>query len=112
MAGRATGLRRPARPAALRTHPGTAAHRRPAAYIVFDLLAPHGKDLRDRPYAKRRRKLEKLLGPRMPPGLVHTPTTTGPAVARAWLRGYTSSGIEGVVAKGADQPYQPGVRDW
>ena len=34
----------------------------PAAYVVFDLLARNGKDLRDRPYWKRRRKLEKLLG--------------------------------------------------
>jgi ATP-dependent DNA ligase len=29
----------------------------PAAYIVFDLLARNGKDLRGRPYWKRRRKL-------------------------------------------------------
>src|SRR6187455_2355081 len=34
----------------------------PAAFVVFDLLARNGKDLRDRPYGKRRRKLEKLLG--------------------------------------------------
>jgi ATP-dependent DNA ligase len=84
----------------------------PAAYVVFDLLAHHGTDLRGRAYIKRRRKLEKLLGPRKPPGLVLTPTTTDPAVARAWLGGYTTSGIEGVVAKRADQPYQPGVRGW
>jgi ATP-dependent DNA ligase len=34
----------------------------PAAFVVFDLLARNGKDLRERPYWKRRRKLEKLSG--------------------------------------------------
>jgi ATP-dependent DNA ligase len=84
----------------------------PAAYVVFDLLAHHGNDLRDRPYTKRRRKLDKLLAGGMPPGLVLTPTTTDPGEARTWLFGYTTSGIEGVVAKRADQPYQPGARGW
>ena len=41
----------------------------PAAYVVFDLLARNGKDLLDRPYWKRRRKLEKLLGGQLPDGL-------------------------------------------
>jgi ATP-dependent DNA ligase len=69
--------------------------------------------VRAKPYRKRRRRLEKLLTTRgLPPGLVLTPTTTDPAVAAGWLRGYTSSGIEGVVAKRADQPYRPGVRGW
>ena len=54
----------------------------PAAYIVFDLLARNGKDLRGRPYWKRRRKLEKLLGGGLPDGLVLTPATIDPAVAR------------------------------
>jgi ATP-dependent DNA ligase len=76
----------------------------PAAYVVFDLLAHHGKDLRDQPYTKRRRKLDKLLARGVPPGLVLTPTTTDPAVAQTWLRGYTTSGMEGVVAKHAHQP--------
>jgi ATP-dependent DNA ligase len=56
--------------------------------------------------------LEKLLARGLPPGLVLSPATTDPAVARTWLRGYTSSGIEGVVAKRADQPYRAGVRGW
>ncbi len=57
----------------------------PAAFVVFDLLARNGKDLRERPYWKRRRKLEKLLGAQLPDGLVLTPATTDPAVARAWM---------------------------
>jgi ATP-dependent DNA ligase len=84
----------------------------PAAFVVFDLLARNGKDLRDRPYWKRRRKLEKLLGAQLPDGLVLTPATTDPAVARSWMLAHTGTGLEGVVAKRLDQPYRPGVRGW
>jgi hypothetical protein len=84
----------------------------PAAYIVFDLLAGNDKDLRGRPYWKRRRKLEKLLSGGLPDGLVLTPATTDPAVARTWLLAHPGTGLEGVVAKRLDQPYRPGRRGW
>jgi ATP-dependent DNA ligase len=84
----------------------------PAAYVVFDLLAYQGTDLRDQPYRQRRRALGELLGGRLPPGLMLTPATTDPGVARTWLLGHTTSGIEGVVAKRLDQPYRPGMRGW
>jgi ATP-dependent DNA ligase len=84
----------------------------PAAYVVFDLLARDGRDLRDRPYGKRRRKLEKLLDTHLPQGLVLTPATTDPTVARTWMLAHISTGIEGVVAKRLDQPYRPGRRGW
>jgi ATP-dependent DNA ligase len=79
---------------------------------VFDLLAHAGKDLRDRPQARRRAALEKLLRRGVPPGVVLTPTTSDPAVAHTWLAGHSASGIEGVVAKHVDHPYRPGVRGW
>jgi hypothetical protein len=82
-------------------------------YVVFDLLAHRGDDLRGTPFRKRRRRLEKLLARGLAPELVLTPTTTtDPTVAATWRYGFTSSGIEGVVAKRADQPYRPGVRGW
>jgi ATP-dependent DNA ligase len=84
----------------------------PAAYIVFDLLARNGKDLRGQPYWKRRRKLEKLLGHGLPAGLVLTPATTDPAVARTWMLAHTGTSLEGIVAKQLDQPYRPGRRGW
>jgi ATP-dependent DNA ligase len=84
----------------------------PATYVVFDLLALDGTDLREQPYRHRRHQLEQLLDRRLPPGLVLAPSSTDPAVARTWLLGHTSSGIEGVVAKRVDQPYRPGVRAW
>src|SRR5215212_868674 len=84
----------------------------PAAYVVFDLLALGSTDLREQPYQHRRDALEALLGRGLPPGLVLTPTTTDPAVARSWLIHHGSTGIEGVVAKRLDQTYRPGVRGW
>jgi ATP-dependent DNA ligase len=98
------------RSGAARVHGLTAAA--PAAFVVFDLLARNGKDLTARPYWKRRRKLEKVLGHGLPDGLVLTPTTTDPAVARTWMLGHHHAGLEGVVAKRLDQPYRPGVRGW
>jgi ATP-dependent DNA ligase len=84
----------------------------PAAYVVFDLLAHDGRDRRDRPYRKRRRKLEKLLADGLPDGLVLTPATTDAVVARSWMLGHAGTGLEGVVAKRLDQTYRPGVRAW
>ena len=79
----------------------------PAAYVVFDLLAVGRTDLRGRPYTERRAALETLLGRGLPAGLVLTPSTIDPGVARSWLGGHGSSGIEGVVAKRLDQSYAP-----
>jgi ATP-dependent DNA ligase len=84
----------------------------PAAYVVFDLLGHDHSDLREHPYRHRRAVLDEMLGGRLPPGLVLTPTTTDRAVARTWLIGHTTSGVEGVVAKHLDQSYRPGVRGW
>jgi len=74
-----------------RIHPADARARqlsivRPASYIVFDLLARDGVDLRPLPYRKRRKKLEKLLSHRLPHGLVLMPMSTDRAVAQAWCQ--------------------------
>jgi ATP-dependent DNA ligase len=53
--------------------------------VVFDLLARGRTDLRARPYTRRRRALGKLLDRRWPAGLVLTPMSTDPMVARAWM---------------------------
>jgi ATP-dependent DNA ligase len=74
----------------------------PATYVVFDLL-----DEPDRPFAERRAALERLV---LRPPLSLTPVTSDPAVARLWLE--QGKGIDGVVAKRRDQPYQPGRRGW
>jgi ATP-dependent DNA ligase len=85
----------------------------PAAYVVFDILALDGTDVRSKPYAARRALLEDLLGRQLPHGLVLMPMTTDFAVARAWMRDHTSAGVEGVVVKRLTHTYRPsGGRPW
>lgn len=91
----------------------------PAAYVVFDLLAPGRTDLRGLPYQRRRAALETLLGRGLPAGLCSprppptlTPSTTDAAVAKSWLTNHGAAGIEGVVAKRFDQFHRSGVRGW
>jgi ATP-dependent DNA ligase len=93
-------------------HAGRLAAAKPAAYVVFDILARKGKDLRPMSWAERRRRLEMLLGERLPHGLVLMPTSTDAAVGRLWRREHSDSGIEGVVAKRVDQTYRAGARSW
>jgi ATP-dependent DNA ligase len=100
-----------------RIHPADARARqlsiaRPASYIVFDLLARDGVDLRPLPYRKRRKKLEKLLSHRLPHGLALMPMSTDRAVAQAWMLDHSAAGIEGVVAKRLDQSYRGRGRTW
>jgi ATP-dependent DNA ligase len=86
---------------------------RPANYVVFDLLAADGEDLRGRPLRERRRRLEQLMTGVGPP-LVLSPATRDRTVAEEWVAKYAAAGvgIEGIVAKGLDQRYRGGSRDW
>ncbi|GGM12357.1 non-homologous end-joining DNA ligase [Nakamurella endophytica] len=88
--------------AAVRAHP--------ASFVVFDLLADRGEDLRPRPLRERRDRLERAA-PWRPP-LQLSPVTGDVAQARAWMADYRPAGVEGLVAKGADTPYAAGRRDW
>jgi ATP-dependent DNA ligase len=81
----------------------------PATLVAFDLLALGGEDLRARPFAVRRARLEALLA-RSPPALGVTPASADPAAARAWLEAPPGSAIDGVVAKRRDLPYAAGRR--
>jgi ATP-dependent DNA ligase len=96
----------------LSANPDILKYQWPAAYVVFDLLAHGGKDLRPKPYQKRRAKLEKLLNGQLPTGLVLVPMCSDPDVAAAWMRNHADAGIEGVVAKRVEQPYRCGRRGW
>jgi ATP-dependent DNA ligase len=83
-----------------------AATEAPASFLVFDVLAAGGTDLRGYPYRVRRAVLQRLLHGVMPP-LALVPMTTDATAARAWLTGHLDAGIEGVVAKLLNQPYRP-----
>ena len=82
----------------------------PVTYLVFDLLALDGEELRDLPYARRRERLDALGvgGERW----VATPWFRGDGAAV--LEASRDNGLEGVVAKRLDSPYRPGSRgpDW
>jgi bifunctional non-homologous end joining protein LigD len=87
---------------------------KPVTYLVFDLLAWDGEDLRDRPYAERRRRLDELglAGHRW----VSTPwfEGSGSGVGSDVLAASEENGLEGIVAKRLGSPYRSGVRspDW
>ncbi|WP_425566922.1 hypothetical protein [Pseudonocardia yunnanensis] len=88
-----------------------AATEMPATFVMFDVLAAGGTDLRTHPYRIRRALLLQLLDDAAPP-LAVVPMTTDGQAARAWLTGHLDAGIEGVVAKRLDHGYLPARRAW
>jgi ATP-dependent DNA ligase len=98
----------------LRLHPAASrvaklAKEAPASFIAFDVLYSQGRDHRAKPQSERRALLEKLLAGVQPP--VHlTPMTRERALAAEWLERFEGAGLDGVIAKPASLPYQPGKR--
>ncbi len=74
----------------------------PASFVAFDLLAEGDEPLLTLPWRERR---ERLAGAVANP-VELTPVTEDAEAARGWLSGVS----EGVIAKEADAPYQPGER--
>ena len=98
----------------LRIHPAASrvrmlAAESPASFVVWDLLALGDHDLRDVPQGERRARLETALGGAARP--VHlTPATRDRATAADWFDRFEGAGLDGVIAKRLDAPYQPGKR--
>lgn len=83
----------------------------PAEIIAFDLLALGDEDLMQRPFADRRRALEELFEHRAAGSPIHLTRFTADAdLARHWFDQFEGAGLDGVVAKPLQQPYQPGKR--
>jgi bifunctional non-homologous end joining protein LigD len=78
----------------------------PVTYLIFDLLWLDGHSLMDLPYEERRARLAdlELSGPRW--RVSDYVAGNGPAMARATAE----QGLEGIVAKRLDAPYEPGRR--
>jgi ATP-dependent DNA ligase len=98
----------------LRLHPAASrvaklAREVPASFVAFDLLAADGRSLVDRPQAERRAALE-ALGRSFTPPMHLTPATRDAATAHDWLQRFEGAGLDGVIAKPIDAPYQPGKR--
>jgi ATP-dependent DNA ligase len=98
----------------LRIHPAASrvnmlAAESPASFVAWDLLALGVDDLREVPQGKRRERLEGVLGGIAPP--IHlTPATGDRSIAADWFDRFEGAGLDGVVAKRIDGPYQPGKR--
>jgi len=98
----------------LRIHPAESrvrmlAAETPASYVAWDLLALDDDDLRAVPQGERRTRLEAVLGGARPP--VHlTPATRDRSLAADWFERFEGAGLDGVVAKRLEAPYQPGKR--
>jgi ATP-dependent DNA ligase len=98
----------------LRLHPAASraaklAKETPASFVAFDLLAAGGESLMDLPQSDRRKRLERLLQRVGPP--VHlTPMTRDRTTAAQWLDQFEGAGLDGVIAKPAEERYQPGKR--
>lgn len=84
----------------------------PATFVVFDLLVDDtGASLVDQPLEQRRAALEAFAKKHVPRG-VHvrlSPATTNLRVVERWLKSL-GSGLDGIIAKRVDLPYQSGNR--
>jgi ATP-dependent DNA ligase len=97
-----------------RLHPAASrvallADRTPASFIAFDLLALGDDDFTGRPFSERRAALAGALAEAAPP--IHlTPITRDEKLAHEWFERFEGAGLDGLIAKRADQTYQPNKR--
>jgi bifunctional non-homologous end joining protein LigD len=85
------------------------AERIPVTYVVFDVLRLQGESVVRLPYRSRRELLEQLDITRGAAQTVPAFYGTDTSAADVW-RASIDQGMEGVVAKIADSPYEPGRR--
>jgi ATP-dependent DNA ligase len=81
----------------------------PASFVAFDLLALGDTDYTPRPFAERRAALVDALSRTAPP--IHvTAATTDRTVAQQWFHQFEGAGLDGLIAKPLDGPYEPDKR--
>jgi ATP-dependent DNA ligase len=98
----------------LRIHPAASrvkllAAESPASFVAWDLLALDDDDLRLRPLAERRERLEHVLSGGEK-GVHLSPATRDRAMAEDWFHRFEGAGLDGVMAKRLDAPYRAGER--
>jgi ATP-dependent DNA ligase len=84
----------------------------PGTLMCFDLLVDeHGNSLVDLPLSQRRERLQLLFGRLGESERVQlSPFTPERRQAEQWMREMGSRGLDGIVAKRADEPYHSGER--
>lgn len=100
----------------LRIHPAASrvnklAREHPSMLIAFDLLVDaDGREIVGRPLSERRPRLEEFAGQYLDSGRVRlSPATSNLAEAKRWFQ-TMGGGLDGIIAKRLDLPYQSGER--
>ncbi len=81
----------------------------PASFVAFDLLAEGDESMLEAPLRARRTRLEKVMAKAAAPVFM-TRATRDIETAQQWFEVFEGAGLDGVVAKPLDSPYQPDVR--
>ncbi|MBC6460977.1 ATP-dependent DNA ligase [Actinomadura sp. HBU206391] len=97
-----------------RIHPAASrikllAEQTPASFVAFDLLAIGDESLMELPFRERRERLITELSAAKAPIHVTRATDSFETAAR-WFDEFEGAGLDGVMAKPLDAPYQPDKR--
>ena len=82
--------------------------RGPFTYVAFDLLYADGEWLLERSWDERRARLAEAISPDAPPRMMRSDHVVG--AGRDLHRLAVERGLEGIIAKRRDSPYEPGRR--
>ncbi|WP_077489469.1 ATP-dependent DNA ligase [Sinomonas mesophila] len=81
----------------------------PSSLVAFDILALGSENLMRRPFGDRRDVLRQILGG-PEESIILTPATADLEEAKRWFTEFEGAGLDGVIAKPLDAPYEPGKR--
>jgi DNA ligase 1 len=84
----------------------------PLRLNAFDLLFADGDDLTPRPYQERRKALEKLIKPGPALALAPALVSGDRGELESFFESQLTAGLEGIVAKRLDSPYEAGKRNF
>ena len=82
--------------------------RTPATFLATELLAENDKSYLDDPLAARRKRLERFFAGVDVAGVHLSPATTRRTQATDWLKQLGDAGLDGLVARRADEAYSGG----
>ncbi len=84
----------------------------PLQLFTFDILYVDGEDITSLPYLRRRKKLEENIKEGDKIFITKNIITSDPKEIQIFFEECISEGLEGIVAKRLDAPYQAGVRNF
>jgi DNA ligase-1 len=84
----------------------------PLRLLAFDLLYLEGKDFTGEPYTTRHKKLTELIKKGDGIAVIENRLTDDPRAVDAFFMEKIEAGLEGIMAKRLDSPYQAGARNF